>query len=447
MLSQQKPKKIRRGHRTGYFVKPVSDEERFGTKKLSAIIYVRVSSEGQVTQWHGLESQEMVCREWCKRQNEFEIEVVKVFREEGVSGKFMDRKSMNDAIRFLEKENNRYTKIHYFVVTDADRIARPDDIAEAFNLEQSIEALGVKIVTVNNKRDTDTDEGKFLHTIQYAVAGLERRKILRRIMNGKLSRMKNGGRPFPAPPLGYIREKSPDGKESADYIDAIKWPIIKEGLELYAYSPEFTKSQLYQFWLKKSLHTAKSTWKLYISFIEKIFRDYRLYFLAGYVYYPERGVDVPIKGNQQALVSLEVVERILEKEQSRRKRKKSPNIDQGLEKHPLKGFITCFCCERKLGCYASRGKLGKQYWYYTCGNKYCEERFNVGKEVMEQSFEEFLNTMKIPEKSFILLKNQLLEWWEDHRKEQESSIPHMQWEITSIQNRMKKIEEKLLFVS
>lgn len=121
-----------------------------------------------------------------------------------------------------------------------------------------------------------------------------------------------------------------------------------------------------------------------------------------------------------------MVERILEKEQSRRKRKKSPNIDQGLEKHPLKGFITCFCCERKLGCYASRGKLGKQYWYYTCGNKYCEERFNVGKEVMEQSFEEFLNTMKIPEKSFILLKNQLLEWWEDHRKEQESSIPHMQ---------------------
>jgi len=64
---------------------------------------------------------------------------VKVFREEGVSGKLMDRKAMNEAIRFLEKENNKYTKIHYFIVTDADRIARPDDIAEAFTLEQSIE--------------------------------------------------------------------------------------------------------------------------------------------------------------------------------------------------------------------------------------------------------------------------------------------------------------------
>jgi len=38
----------------------------------------------------------------------------------------------------------------------------------------------------------ESDEGKFLHTIQYAIAGLERRKILRRVMNGKLSSLKSG---------------------------------------------------------------------------------------------------------------------------------------------------------------------------------------------------------------------------------------------------------------
>lgn len=53
----------------------------------------------------------------------------------------MDRKAMNEVIKFLEIENKKYTKIHYFVVTDADRIARPDDIAEAFTLEQNIESL------------------------------------------------------------------------------------------------------------------------------------------------------------------------------------------------------------------------------------------------------------------------------------------------------------------
>ncbi|WP_312090939.1 hypothetical protein [Chryseobacterium sp.] len=44
----------------------------------------------------------------------------------------------------------------------------------------------------DNRRDVETDEGKFLHTIQYAIAGLERRKILRRTMNGRLSSLKNG---------------------------------------------------------------------------------------------------------------------------------------------------------------------------------------------------------------------------------------------------------------
>lgn len=168
-----------------------------------------------------MESQERVCRERCQRQEGLEVEVVKVFREEGVSGKLMDRKAMNHAVKFLEKENKKYTKIHYFVVTDADRIARPDDIVEAFALEQNIEGLGVKIITVNSKRDTETDEGKFLHTIQYAVAGLERRKILRRTMNGRLNSLKKGGRPFPCPPLGYVRKKYSD-KSYEDEIDEIK---------------------------------------------------------------------------------------------------------------------------------------------------------------------------------------------------------------------------------
>lgn len=42
-------KKNKKNQKLGYFVKPKTDEERFGTNKLKAVIYVRVSSEGQVT--------------------------------------------------------------------------------------------------------------------------------------------------------------------------------------------------------------------------------------------------------------------------------------------------------------------------------------------------------------------------------------------------------------
>lgn len=448
MNTTKKLNKKRSGPKANYFVKPLSDEEKFWTNKLKAIIYTRVSTDGQVTQWHGLESQETICKERCLRQSWLEIEVVKVFREEGVSGKLMDRKAMSEAMAFLKQENKKYTKIHYFIVTDADRIARPDDIAQAFTLEQDIEALGVKIITVNNKRDTETDEGKFLHTIQYAIAGLERRKILRRTMNGKLSSLKNGWRPFGNPPVGYLRERNKDCKGYIDRIDMVKWPLIREGLELYAYGSEYTKSQLHQFRSEKWLLTSTSKGKLYISFIEKVFAVYRLYFYAGYIYYPERGIDTPILWKQDALISLDVVERILKKEmdRSRIKRKKSPNFNTDLQAHPLKGFIACTECGRKLGCYASKWN-GGVYHYYTCGNKYCNSRFTIRKEEMEHEFEQFINQMKVPKKHLSIFKSQIMKEWEESKKNKENRLPQIQWKLLSMQDRMKKIEEKLLVIN
>lgn len=440
-----KTKKAKKNNRSGYFVMPKTDEERFWTNKLNAVIYVRVSSEGQVTHWNGLESQETACRERCEKQPWLEIEVVKVFREEWVSGKLMDRKAMNEATRYLEKENKKFTKIHYFVVTDADRIARPDDIAEAFTLEQSIEGLWVKIITVNNKRDTETDEGKFLQTIQYAIAWLERRKILRRTMNGRLNSLKKGRRPFTYPPLGYIRNRSGDWKYDDD-IDEVKWPIIKEGLELYAHNPLFSKSQLYKFRVEKWLQTNHSRGNFYISYIEKIFRDYKLYFYAGFIYYPERGIDTPILWNQQALISLDTVEKIMGKETRKKTRANSPNLDKNLELHPLKGMITCEGCKRKVGCYASRGN-GGVYYYYTCGNGYCEGRINIRKEVMESEFEQFIEKMKLPKEVFDTFKSYILKERAEKEKREANNIPQMQWHLLSIKAKMDKIEHKILSVS
>lgn len=429
-----------------FFVIPKTDEEKFWTNRLKAVIYVRVSSEGQVTQWHGLESQETICRERCQRQKWLEIEVVRIFREEGVSGKLMDRKAMNEAIKFLEIENKKYTKIHYFVVTDADRIARPDDIAEAFTLEQSIEGLWVKIVTVNNKRDTETDEGKFLHTIQYAIAGLERRKILRRTMNGRLSSMKNGGWAFPKPPLGYLREKQSDSKGYTDVIDEINWPIIREGLELYAYNPMFGQAQLQKYLAEKGIQGSKSRKTQHFSVIEKMFKDYRLYFYAGYIYYPERWIDEPVKWKHQGLISLDTVEKILEKEATKIKRTRGTSINLHQESLLLHGMVTCYGCGKKLGCYPSKGN-GGVYYYYTCNNKYCLERINAPKELMEKQFEELIDTMKLPKQVFDTFKSYIIEERNENKKSKITGLPQMQGQLLSIKSKMEKIEEKILSIS
>ena len=180
---------------------------------------------------------------------------------------------------------------------------------------------------------------------------------------------------------------------------------------MYAYHPNFSKSQLHQFWIEKGLQTNQSTGKLHLTFIEKIFTEYRLYFYAGYIYYPERGIEIPIRGKQDALISLDVVTRIINKEKNRSPRKRSPNLDDKLELHPLKGLINCTECDRKLGCYASKGN-GGTYHYYTCGNKYCSNRINIRKEIMESQFEQLINEMKMPHEFIGILKNKLMQEWE-----------------------------------
>ena len=49
--------------------------------------------------------------------------------------------------------------ITHFVVTEASRLSRPQDIAAAFKLEERISSLGVKIIKVDSPGiDESTDE-------------------------------------------------------------------------------------------------------------------------------------------------------------------------------------------------------------------------------------------------------------------------------------------------
>ena len=59
------------------------------TEYKDVIIYCRVSSQKQVREGNGLDSQEAKCRTWCKSRN---LNVLRVFKEEGISGGRKDRK-------------------------------------------------------------------------------------------------------------------------------------------------------------------------------------------------------------------------------------------------------------------------------------------------------------------------------------------------------------------
>lgn len=64
-----------------------------------AVIYCRVSSDRQVNEGHGLNSQEKRCRDFANVKG---YKVVKVFYDEGVSGGLFDRPAMKSLINYLD---------------------------------------------------------------------------------------------------------------------------------------------------------------------------------------------------------------------------------------------------------------------------------------------------------------------------------------------------------
>jgi len=198
-----------------------------------AIIYCRVSDKKQMTEGHWLEGQERFCIERCQKQNP-PIEVIKVYKEPGVSWATIQRKELGNLLEYLKHENRTYSKITHFVVSEASRISRPENIAEAFMLEAKIKSFGVEIVKLDSPWiDETTDEGHLFKTIQYAVAWYERKKIAKRAFNGRRNRMLNGYRPFPRPPLWYKRIRH-SKKEYTDVPDEVRSEILKTGLESFA---------------------------------------------------------------------------------------------------------------------------------------------------------------------------------------------------------------------
>ncbi|WP_300285388.1 recombinase family protein [Nitrosomonas sp.] len=97
-----------------------------------AVIYCRVSSLKQVTEGHGLASQETRCREYAKHKG---YEVVEVFHDEGITGKLLDRPNMKAMLTYLKQHRATHPVV---IIDDISRLAR--DIETHLRLRASISA-------------------------------------------------------------------------------------------------------------------------------------------------------------------------------------------------------------------------------------------------------------------------------------------------------------------
>src|SRR5690242_5446532 len=101
-----------------------------------AIIYARVSSERQVNEGGGLQSQEQRCRSYAQTCG---YQVVSTFSDDGVSGALIERPGIQAMLSFLQAQDREIVVI----IDDISRIAR--DVIAHVTLRTAIKSAGGRL--------------------------------------------------------------------------------------------------------------------------------------------------------------------------------------------------------------------------------------------------------------------------------------------------------------
>lgn len=430
----------------------VQEETVEDPREQRAVIYCRVSSKKQEKEWNGLASQERKCSERCQKQDP-PITIDRVFIEPWVSWAKRERKVLRELLNYLQEKNKKYKKVTHFVVSEASRISRPNDIAEAFSIEAEIKSHWVDIIRLDAPSiDDSTDEWHLFKTIQYAVAWYERKKIARRASDGRRNRLLEWYRPFPQVPVGYIRNHL-SKRDYQDELDEVKWPIIKKGLEMYANNVILTDADLWRYWEKEGLLTnAKWVKKLHRTFVEKTMQLHRILYYAWYIIYPERWVNEAMEWRHEGLISLSTAHKVIQKQQAKHKwTNKVQSVSKRMsDEHPMRWVITCPWCKRKFTSRNTSKLVGEKwnkkktlYPYYGCNNKECEQRVNVNKEKLEKEFTDFLDEMRLPTGLMKLIAKIFEQSWEEAKGNQQAQKRKQRNTIKAYEKRQSEIEEVL----
>ncbi len=161
-----------------------------------AAFYVRVSTDSQAQRDEGsLETQEQRLRAALQARGEIEPEIL-VFREEGQSGKDLNRPEMHRLLAAI-----RSGAIDRLMVTRLDRLSR--SLKDFYELHELMEQHHVEFVSLHETFDTSTPVGRAMLKLILVFAELERETTAERTRASMRARAERGLWNGGAPVLGY----------------------------------------------------------------------------------------------------------------------------------------------------------------------------------------------------------------------------------------------------
>lgn len=183
-------------------------------KSLRVIIYIRVSTKLQEKKY-SLAAQQT---ELIRYANSMGWEIVAEYKDVDSGGK-LEKEGLNALLDDVEDD-----KADVVLVFDQDRLSRLDTLEWEY-LKDILRKNQVKIAEPGRMADLSNADDVFFSDLKNLIAQREKKTVVRRMMNGKKQRMREG-KGFGKPPFGYTFNK-----ESKNYEVDEEWAWTVEFID------------------------------------------------------------------------------------------------------------------------------------------------------------------------------------------------------------------------
>lgn len=313
---------------------------------MRAAIYSRVSSEDQV-RGYSLEAQQESCMRYIQ---EAKHDLHKVYVDDGYSAKNMKRPALQEMLADICAKN-----IDVVVIWRLDRLTRK--AIDGLNMVYDIfNKYGVGFITIMEKHDLTTAQGRWMFTMSLANAQNEREVIGERVTFGQSKKASKGHRVSLGLIYGY---DVIEGKLSVNETEAA---VIRQIFELYVYK-RWGYGKIATFLNSPEGAPAKRTvW--WASTIKGILMNET--YIGMNTWTPRSRDSITESGEHESILTVE----LFNMAQSQRSRRSNLEMSRSSYNYPFSSIIKCGDCGASYTAYYTKKPEDKEaYCNYRCQNK------------------------------------------------------------------------------
>jgi site-specific DNA recombinase len=192
-------------------------------QKPLAAIYIRVSTEDQARHGVSLSAQEEALQNYASALG---FEICKIYKDEGKSAKNI--KGRPEMIQLLEDAEKR--KFQAIFIYKLDRFSR--SLRDLIETIEKLKEWGIDFVSLQDKIETTTANGKFMFHVVSAMAEFERNVTGERT-KFSMDKKARDGHPITRAPFGYkLEEKKLVPKENSYQVQEVFQDFLNKNISL-----------------------------------------------------------------------------------------------------------------------------------------------------------------------------------------------------------------------